>query len=349
MASFSQSLYVLALFVILALWNSRVTMSRKLVELEAWSPERHEQWMVEHGKYYKDVAEKEKRYQIFKENVEFIESFNANNKNLTFKLGVNQFADQTFEEFKASSLNGKKGSLGLLGMEEIETPFKYENVTDIPETMDWRKRGAVTPIKDQKDCGSCWAFAAVATVEGIHQISTGKLESLSEQELVDCVRGKSGGCSGGFVEDAFKFIAKKGGIASEAKYPYKHVDRTCNSKKKEPVASIKGYENVPKNNEKALLKAVANQPVGVDIEAGQKAFQFYSGGVFAGKCGTKTDHAVAVVGYGSTEDGTKYWIVKNSWGKNWGENGYMRMKRDIKSNKGLCGLAINPLYPVAFA
>ncbi|MED6191648.1 hypothetical protein PIB30_001923 [Stylosanthes scabra] len=348
MASFSQSFYVLALFIILASWSSRVTMSRKLVELEACSRERHQQWMIEQGKNYIDDAEKEKRYQIYRENVVFIESFNAN-KNETFKLGVNQFADQTFEEFKSSVLKGnKEGSLDLFGT-EIETPFKYENVTEIPETMDWRERGAVTPIKDQNVCGSCWAFATVAITESIHQITTGKLESLSEQELVDCVRGKkTSGCDGGYMEDAFKFILRKKGIASEAKYPYKGVDRTCNSTNEaNTTASIKGYQMVPRNNETALLQAVANQPVGVYVEAGHRAFQFYSGGVFTGKCGTKIDHVVAIVGYGSTKDGIKYWIVKNSWGTKWGEKGYMRMKRDIKSMKGLCGLAKKPVYPIA--
>ena len=150
MASFSQNHYVLALFLILALWTSRV-MSRRLLGLEACSSERHKQWMVEHGKSYKDAAEKEKRFQIFKENVEFIESFNANENN-TFKLSINQFADQTNEEFKAL-LNGQK-SLGVVGM-STRTPFRYENVTEIPATMDWREGGAVTPIKNQHACGTC--------------------------------------------------------------------------------------------------------------------------------------------------------------------------------------------------
>ena len=150
MASYSQNHHVLALFLILALWTSRV-MSRRLLDLEACSSERHEQWMVEHGKSYKDAAEKEKRFQIFKENVEFIESFNANENN-TFKLSINQFADQTNEEFKAS-LNGNKGPLGVVGI-LTKTPFRYENVTDIPPTMDWREKGAVTPIKNQHSCGA---------------------------------------------------------------------------------------------------------------------------------------------------------------------------------------------------
>ncbi|XP_004487579.1 senescence-specific cysteine protease SAG39-like [Cicer arietinum] len=325
-------------FIILTLWNSVVICSRLL---ETSLTEKHELWMKEHGKFYKDVAEKQKRFEIFKENVEFIESFYDS----AFNLSINQFADQTNEEFKAS-LNGNKKPLRI--ETETETEFRYENVTEVPATMDWRERGAVTPIKNQYDCGSCWAFATVAAIEGIHQISTGKLVSLSEQELVDCVKGNSYGCSGGYSEDAYEFIVKKGGIASESKYPYKGADKKCNIKKGAySVAKIKGYEKVPINNEKELLKAVANQPVVVYIEGGERAFRYYSSGIFKRKCGTDLDHAVTIVGYGISEDGVKYWIIKNSWGIKWGEKGYARMERDIHSKQGLCGLAMNPTYPIA--
>ncbi|KAJ1441872.1 Peptidase C1A, papain C-terminal [Sesbania bispinosa] len=318
-------------------------MSRRL--LEASSSERHEKWMAQYGKVYKDAYEKEKRFQIFKKNVEFIESFNAA-RDKPFNLSINQFADLESEEFKAS-LNGQKKPRGL--ETATETLFRYDSVTDIPASMDWRKRGAVTPIKDQRKCASCWAFAAVAAIEGIHQITTGKLVSLSEQELVDCVRGNSEGCNGGYMEDAFEFIVKKGGIASEAFYPYKDINRTCRVKKEiQHAARIKGYEKVPVNSEMALLKAVTNQPVSVYIDAGAggSAFQFYSSGILTGKCGTDLNHSVTVVGYGETHDGTKYWLVKNSWGTDWGEEGYIRMKRDTHAKEGLCGIAMGPTYPV---
>ena len=173
--------------------------------------------------------------------------------------------------------------------------------------------------------------------------------SLSEQELVDCdTKGHNKGCNGGHMEDAFKYIVKNGGITSEAKYPYKEIDGTCNSEKEaSAVVQIKGYEMVPANSEAALLKAVANQPVSVAIDGGGSDFQFYSSGVFTGHCRTRLNHAVAAIGYGTNKDGTKYWLLKNSWSTTWGDKGYMKMKRDIDSEKGLCGIAKKASYPIA--
>ncbi|XP_048138070.1 senescence-specific cysteine protease SAG39 [Rhodamnia argentea] len=303
--------------------------------------ELHEQWVARYGRVYKDAEERQTRFEIFKANVLGIESFNrANDK--PYKVGVNGFADLTSEEFKAR--NQFKSHM----CSTEAASFKYGNVTAVPSSMDWRKKGAVTPVKNQGQCGCCWAFSAVAAVEGINGITTGKLISLSEQELVDCdVGGQDQGCEGGWMDSAFQFVEKHG-LTTEANYPYKGTDDKCNIKSESNRAvMIKGYEDVPASSEGALLKAVANQPVSVAIDAGGFQFQFYSSGVFTGACGTELDHGVTAVGYGTSDDGTKYWLVKNSWGGEWGEEGYIRMQRDVSAKEGLCGIAMKASYPTA--
>ncbi|XP_026422494.1 senescence-specific cysteine protease SAG39-like [Papaver somniferum] len=192
-----------------------------------------------------------------------------------------------------------------------------------------------------KATGCCWAFSAVAAMERITQLATGKLTSLSEQELVECdTKGEDQGCEGGLTDDAFEFIQENRGLTTEANYPYNGVDKSCNTKKANTdAASINGCEDVPANNEASLLKAVSKQPVSVAIDASGQEFQFYSSGIFTGTCGTELDHGVTAVGYETDSDGTKYWLVKNSWGTSWGEEGYIRMQRDVDVNEGLCGIA----------
>ncbi|KAL3835275.1 hypothetical protein ACJIZ3_010011 [Penstemon smallii] len=305
----------------------------------------YERWRSQHT-VSRSIDEKHKRFNVFKANAHYVHNFNKEDK--PYKLKLNKFADMTSHEFKSVYAGSKiKHHRTLLGSVRGNGTFMYENVQSVPPSVDWRKKGSVVAVKDQGQCGSCWAFSTVVAVEGINHIKTNKLVSLSEQELVDCDTDQNQGCSGGLMDLAFDFIKKKGGLTTEENYPYKAEDGKCDAKKESsPAVTIDGHEDVPANDEDALLKAAANQPISVAIDAGGSDFQFYSEGVFTGDCGTELDHGVAVVGYGTTLDGTKYWIVRNSWGGEWGEKGYIRMARGIKAKEGLCGIAMEASYPI---
>lgn len=301
---------------------------------------------MKNRKNYNAIGEKEKRFQIFKDNLAFIEEHNGN-RNESYNLGLNRFADLKNEEFKEMYL-GKKGRGERRGNESERYRFvDGGNEEGLPKMVDWREKGAVAVVKDQGQCGSCWAFSTIGAVEGINQIVTGDLITLSEQELVDCDTDYDSGCNGGLMDYAFEFIIKNGGIDSEEDYPYTAQDGICDQNRKNAkVVTIDGYEDVPANDEKSLQKAVAHQPVSVAIEAGGRAFQLYESGVFTGTCGTQLDHGVVAVGYG-TEDGLDYWVVRNSWGSSWGENGYIRLDRNLNNTKtGKCGIAMEASYPV---
>ncbi|KAL1568331.1 vignain-like [Salvia divinorum] len=306
----------------------------------------YERWRSHHT-VSRSLDDKHKRYNVFKANARYINDFNKLDK--SYKLELNKFADMTNLEFRSIYAGAKvKHNRMFRGDPPANGSCMYENVQSVPTSIDWRKKGAVNPVKDQGKCGSCWAFSTVVAVEGINYIKTKKLVSLSEQQLVDCdIESYNMGCDGGLMDLAFEYIELNGGLTSSKIYPYKANDGVCDHKKEKAiVVSINGYEAVPVNNEGALLKVAANQPVTVSIEAGGHDFQFYSKGVFAGKCGTELDHGVAIVGYGTAVDGTKYWIVRNSWGADWGEKGYVRMKRGIKDKCGQCGIAMEAYYPI---
>ncbi|KAF8048314.1 hypothetical protein N665_2565s0005 [Sinapis alba] len=304
-----------------------------------------ERWLVENHKNYNGLGEKDKRFQIFMDNARFVQEHNSI-PNKSYELGLTRFADLTNEEFRAIYLRKKMESKTRLPVKA--TRYLHKAGDSLPDEVDWRAKGAVLPVRDQGDCGSSWAFSTTGAIEGINQIKTGELISLSVQELVDCDRGYNEGCDGGLMDAAFIFIIDNGGIDTEEDYPYTATDNNiCNSDKKNTsVVTIDGYEAVPGNDEKSLKKALAHQPVSVAMEAGGREFQLYKSGVFTGTCGTDLDHAALVVGYGTSKEGQDYWIIRNSWGSNWGESGYVKLQRNVNdSSAGKCGVAMLASYP----
>ncbi|MQM05124.1 hypothetical protein Taro_037930 [Colocasia esculenta] len=322
--------------------------------------ERHERWMAEYGRSYRDEAEKQRRLDIFEQNVEYIDSFNRV-EGRRYKLGINQFTDLTNEEFNAA-YHGHKSTASIIGAAlqrasaVPQTSFLYSSNVDstadqeLPSGMDWRKEGAVTPVKNQRGCGSCWAFTAVGAIEAAVKIKTGQLVSLSEQELLDCTNTSFSdyGCQGGRMDTAFSYVVERGGLASESAYPYKAAEDSCRSGNIPPAEKIHSFGYVTPNDEQQLLKAVARQPIAVVFDGHDKSFQHYKSGVYTGPCiSFFTVHALTIVGYGASDDGTKYWTAKNSYGESWGEGGYVRVQRDVQDPAGMCGIATWPLYPIA--
>ena len=281
--------------------------------------------------YNKDFSQE--TFEVFKQNAMLIDSFNE--KNESYTMEINQFADTDKIEYDSNM--------------KFETKGMYYEFEDqiIPEQVDWREHNAVTHVKDQGHCGGCWAFSTTGSVEGIVAIETGKLLNISEQQLIDC-SGPQGnhGCEGGIMEHGFQYIIDNGGICSEEDYPYQGVDNQCQDC--ETIVDIKKYGDIYPKNEKVLKRAVAQQPVSVAIQANISSFRFYKEGIYSDyNCGDQLDHGVLVVGYGTDEvQNMDYWLVKNSWGKLWGEEGYIRILRNINDKNGLCGIAMQPTIPL---
>jgi len=299
------------------------------------------EWASKFGKTYASKDELVVRRSIFAANVAKIKAHNAEGH--SWSMAVNKFADLTADEFKALYASGLRAQEHR--SRNVENSLKVNGSAN-PTSVDWSAKGAVTPIKNQEQCGSCWAFSTTGSVEGISFISTGSLPSLSEQQLVDCSGAEGNqGCNGGLMDYGFQYIIDNKGITSESAYPYKAADGTCAAAGKPVAATITGFKDVPANSETALETAIVTQPVSVAVEADQSVFQFYSGGVMDSSCGTQLDHGVLAVGYG-TDTGKEYYKVKNSWGADWGEKGYIRLGRGAKFNpSGQCGIQMMASYP----
>jgi C1A family cysteine protease len=299
------------------------------------------------NKKYDTFQDLEMRFNIFRSNLRSIILHNLD-RTQTFTMGINQFTDLTSSEFKLEYINirSKPVNITSYGCKE----FIGTN-SNLPSSIDWRYKNAVTSVKDQGQCGSCWTFSATGAIEGALAISTGKLVDLSEQQLVDCANGLkygSHGCSGGQMDGAFKYVLENG-QCSLASYPYTSgVTKTEGSCKNcDSVAEITNCFDVKQNDQLLLKAAVAKQPVSIAIEADTRYFQSYSGGILTStSCGTNLDHGVLIVGYGE-ENSIKYWLVKNSWGTTWGDNGYIKIARSESTNDpGICGIAMMASFPV---
>jgi len=295
-------------------------------------------WIQQHQKQY-EHDDFFFRFTVWKNNFDAINEFNSNG-NASYTLGINHLGDLTSAEFKQYYLGYKPISRSYIRSQN-EAPVSDR--VDLPTSVDWRLKNAVTPVKDQGQCGSCWAFSTTGSLEGAFAIKTGTLTSLSEQELVDCSDSYGNeGCNGGLMDEAFEYVIANG-LCTEASYPYTAADGTCKSKCTSAIdkGDLSSYKDLPQD-ESQFMTAVAQQPVSIAIEADSMGFQFYLSGVFDNSgCGTNLDHGVLIVGYG-TDSGKDYWIVKNSWGGSWGEKGYIRMVR----NKNECGLTLSASYPI---
>lgn len=306
-------------------------------------------WMVEYARIYPSFLEQQHRFNIFRDNLLYILGFNQQPQLPSYLLGLSNFTDVTQDEFQ-------EHYLGLNDVEELASTrrgdsgaerFVYENV-DAPDKVDWREKGAVTEVKNQGRCGSCWSFSATGAVEGAHKIKRGELLSLSEQQLLDCCTNGQPcdncfGCRGGIMPDAFAYI-KANGIRTEGNYSYEEDTKFHCRRPPSTLVQISGMGIIP-NNRKAgenLLKAVAMQPVSVGIDALNRNLQHYKGGIFNGACDQRPNHAVLVVGYGTSEDGKDYWIIKNSWGSKWGEKGYFRLSQ----SDNICGINTIACFPI---
>ncbi|XP_015791309.1 cathepsin L1 [Tetranychus urticae] len=302
-----------------------------------------ESFKAKHHKVYAGESEEAWRKSVFLNNLKKIKAHNerADNGEHTYRLGVNKFADLTFEEFKAAYLGFKKSNRSAPLIHNVNKTVR------VPSSVDWRTKGIVAEVKDQASCGSCWAFSAIASLESANAQKTGKLVELSEENLIECSWNYGNqGCNGGLMDDAFNYIKANKGIDTEKSYPYTSGSGDdsgrCKYSASNKGASLSSYVDIPQGNENALLSAVAERVVSVAIDA-EEDLQLYQSGVLKStECSPDAlNHGVTAVGYG-VDNGTPYWLIKNSWGADFGEKGYFRLYR----GSNMCGVAESASYPI---
>jgi len=303
-----------------------------------------ERFKADYAKAYYDEHDESFRKSVFAANLNKIRSHNAEADagKHTYTLGMNEFGDMTWEEFHARYTGFNRNA----SLEE-DRPKKFQDLSHVKvaESVDWVESGAVTGVKNQGSCGSCWSFSSTGGVEGAWFLAKNQLVSLSEQQLMDCSKAEGNkGCEGGLMDNAFKYYVNTKGACTEESYPYEMKDHFFCQSSCEAVATIDDYSDV-EQSEEGLAKALSQQPVSVAIEADQDAFQLYKDGVMTGTCGTKLDHGVLAVGYGSMGE-NQYWKVKNSWGTSWGMDGYILLEKGKDQEGGQCGILLSASYPV---
>lgn len=308
-----------------------------------------EDWQMLHGKEYLSATERDYRESVYDRNIKKIAKHNAHGH--SWKMGATKFADLTKQEFARLYLNnGGYNNATHNRVKDYNWTMLSTNVSALPTSVDWTTKGAVTPVKDQQQCGSCWAFSTTGALEGAWFVKKKALVNLSEQQLVDCSTAEGNqGCNGGLMDYGFQYVIDNKGLTTEKAYPYTATGpNTCVAKGLPVAATASGFKDVPTNSQVALMTAVVQQPISVAIEADQDSFQLYSSGVLTKACGTNLDHGVLLVGYGTDAKGLDYYKVKNSWGTGWGMNGYVLLGRGAQYNgaSGQCGIQMDPSYPV---
>lgn len=308
---------------------------------QTYYEEKFYNWMQKYGMQFKDGTEFAHRLKIFAAADDLIDQHNAGN--YTYTMGHNQFSHMTWEEFVEynhldNSLPEKLRNIEIVGYHDAKEGVQ------VPSSWDWSTQGAVTPIKDQGSCGSCWSFSTTGALEGAYYIKYGNLQSFSEQNIVSCDTTDSG-CNGGWPSNAINWVKSNGGVCSEASYPYTSgtgTTGTCqNTCSKVSNSAPTGYVSVA-SSDSALQSAVYQQPVSVCVNA-NNGFMYYQSGVYSSQpcLSALVNHAVLNVGYGTYTDGTPYWKIKNSWGTSWGMSGYILLAR----NQDQCGVNDYAVYP----